>query len=68
MNRRIALIAVVVTLGLAGCGHRYLEHDPLACDRLVDWNDRKACKQKAATEQAEWDRRTQADRRNQADK
>jgi len=63
--KRIAVTSLLAaaTLGLAGCGHEYVEHDPLSCDRLVDWNDRKACKEKIATEKAEWDRRTAAEKR-----
>ncbi|GGY78935.1 hypothetical protein ACFFTM_11220 [Pseudoduganella plicata] len=50
------LFAVVVTLGLAGCGHYYAAHDPQACDRMPDWNDRKACKDKMETERTEWEK------------
>ena len=55
MSKTIFFIALA--LGLAGCGHEYVEHDPLSCDRLVDWNDRKACKEKVATESKEWEKR-----------
>lgn len=50
------LFAVIVTLGLAGCSHHYAAHDPLACDRMVDWNDRKACKEKMETQRTEWEK------------
>lgn len=62
MKQPFALIALAAALALAGCGHAYLEHDSLSCDRLGDWNDRKACKQKAATEEAEWNKRTDAEK------
>lgn len=62
MKQPFTLIALIAALGLAGCGHTYLEHDSLSCDRLVDWNDRKACKEKAATAEAEWDKRTDAEK------
>ncbi|WBS00490.1 hypothetical protein OU994_19485 [Pseudoduganella sp. SL102] len=51
-----AIFLAALALGLAGC--KYLPHDDgRSCDKLVDWNDRKACKEKAATESKEWEKR-----------
>ena len=53
--RTISLI-IAVGFGLAGC--KYLPHDTeRSCDKHVDWNDRKACKDKVATESKEWEKR-----------
>lgn len=57
MNRPAIFLAVAMLLGLAGCAHEYATHDDLACDRLVDWNDRKACKQKVEVQRTEWEKR-----------
>lgn len=54
MHKTILFIAIA--LGLAGC--KYLPHDTdQSCDKHVDWNDRKACKEKLSTEQKEWEKR-----------
>ena len=58
----VAPVALVAALALTGCGHAYLEHDALSCDRLTDWNDRKACKEKATTAETEWNKRTDAEK------
>lgn len=51
-----ALLALFLVSGLAGC--KYLpQDDSRSCDKLVDWNDRKACKEKVSTEQKEWEKR-----------
>ena len=51
-----AVLLAVFVLGLAGC--RYLPHDDSrSCDKLVDWNDRKACKEKVAAEERDWEKR-----------
>lgn len=63
MKPPFALITFAAVLALSGCGHAYLEHDSQSCDRLADWNDRKACKEKAATQEAEWNRRTDAEKK-----
>jgi predicted small lipoprotein YifL len=50
---------ILATLGasLAGCANHYLPLDQQECDRLADWNDRKACKEKRSTEEREWEKR-----------
>ena len=53
---RTILLIIAVGFGLAGC--KYLPHDTeRSCDKHVDWNDRKACKDKIATESKEWEKR-----------
>ncbi len=56
MSKPFLFAAMTVMLALSGCKH-YMTSDPLACDKLVDWNDRKACKEKSATEAKEWEKR-----------
>jgi starvation-inducible outer membrane lipoprotein len=56
MTRKTFLL-VALTLGLAGC--KALPHDDTrSCDKLMDWNDRKACKEKVAAEQKDWEKRS----------
>lgn len=56
MNVGKAVLLAVFVLGLAGC--RYLPHDDSrSCDKLVDWNDRKACKEKVTAEERDWEKR-----------
>ena len=51
-----AILFIALAFGLAGC--KYLPQDAdQSCDKLVDWNDRKACKAKQSTEQKEWEKR-----------
>ncbi|HEX8604919.1 MAG TPA: hypothetical protein VF774_19905 [Pseudoduganella sp.] len=51
-----AILFIALACGLAGC--KYLPQDAdQSCDKLVDWNDRKACKAKQSTEQKEWEKR-----------
>ena len=53
--RTIALL-IALSASLAGC--RYLPHDTnQSCDKHMDWNDRKACKERVATESKEWEKR-----------
>lgn len=51
-----ALLFATLAFGLAGC--KNLPHDDTrSCDKLMDWNDRKACKEKVAAEQRDWEKR-----------
>ena len=57
MSRYVIPAAIAAMLVLAGCRHQPLEIDTLACERLADWSDRKACLDKTRTQEREWDRR-----------
>jgi hypothetical protein len=53
---RKTFLLIAIVLGLAGC--KYLPRDSeRSCDKLVDWNDRKACKEKVDAEQRDWEKR-----------
>ncbi|WP_338762702.1 lipoprotein [Massilia sp. METH4] len=53
---RKTLLFITLAFGLAGCKNLPRD-DTRSCDKLMDWNDRKACKEKVAAEQRDWEKR-----------
>ena len=55
MNKTILPLCAAILL--AACSGTYpLEHDTLACDRMTDWSQRQACKEKAGAAERDWDK------------
>ncbi len=60
MSKLVVLAALAAAL--SGCTGKYLALDQQDCDRAVDWNDRKACKEKRSTEEREWEKRARQEK------